>query len=148
VPERRERASSCAAGSVERASPRLPTVRCGAKRFAGSRGVRDTDNRVRIDMLVTGGIPGDGTLHGVVFPDPAAVAVEIEGKKYLSLGALMELKIASGLSAPHRLKDLADAIQLIRVNRLGEHFGDQLHAYVRPKYRELWRLAQHADDEY
>jgi hypothetical protein len=66
----------------------------------------------------------------------------------VSLAALMELKIASGLSAPHRLKDLADAIQLIRVNVLGEHFADQLHPHVQPKYRELWRLAQHPDDEY
>ena len=50
------------------------------ERFPGSRGVRDTDNKVKIDVLLTGGIPGDGTPRGVVFPDPAAVAIEREGK--------------------------------------------------------------------
>ena len=50
--------------------------------------MRDTDNKVKIDVLLTGGISGDGTPHGVVFPDPAAVAVEIEGKKYVSLATL------------------------------------------------------------
>jgi hypothetical protein len=118
------------------------------ERFPGSRGVRDTDNKVKVDILLTGGIPGDGTPHGVVFPDPAEVAIEIEGRKYVSLATLIEMKLASGLSAADRLKDLADTIDLIRVNRLGEHFGDQLHPYVQDKYRELWRVAQLPTGEY
>lgn len=118
------------------------------ERFPGSRGVRDTDNKVKVDILVTGGIPGDGTPHGVVFPDPAEVAIEIEGRKYVSLATLIEMKLASGLSAADRLQDLADTIALIRANRLGEHFGDQLHPYVQDKYRELWRVAQRPTGEY
>lgn len=116
------------------------------EKFPGSRGVRDAERRVPIDVLVTGGIPGDGTPHGVVFPDPAAVAVEIEGKRYLSLAKLVELKLASGLSAPDRLQDFADVIALIRANRLGGHFGDALHGYVQAKYRELWGYAQRPTD--
>jgi len=112
------------------------------ERFAGSRGVKDTDRGVPIDILVTGGIPGDGKARGVAFPDPAAVAVEVAGKQYLSLGKLIELKLASGLSAPDRLQDYADVISLIRANHLGEHFADPLHPYVQPKYRELWGYAQ------
>jgi len=115
------------------------------EKFPGSRGVKDAERRVPIDFLVTGGIPGDGTEHGVTFPDPAAVAIEIAGAKYVSLAKLIEMKIASGLSSPHRPRDLDDAIQLIRINGLGEHFADQLHPYVRDKYLELWRYAQIRD---
>jgi hypothetical protein len=102
--------------------------------------------RVPIDFLLTGGIPGDGTPRGVSFPDPVDVAVEIAGCRYLALGRLVELKLASGLSAPDRLQDFADVIQLIRKNTLGEHFADQLHPYVQPKYRELWGYAQRPSD--
>lgn len=115
------------------------------EKFAGSRGVKDADNKVPIDFLVTGGIPGDGTPRGVSFPDPSEVAIEKEGKRYLTLAKLIELKIASALSAPHRFIDLADVTTLIRINKLGEHFGDQLHPYVRARYAELWRLAQIPD---
>jgi hypothetical protein len=115
------------------------------EKFAGSRGVRDMDRRVPIDFLVAGGIPGDGTPHGIVFPDPASAFVEKEGQRYLTLVKLVELKLASGVSLPHRLQDLADVSALIRVNRLGEHFGEQLHPYVQAKYRELWQLAQQHD---
>lgn len=116
------------------------------EKFPGSRGVKDAQNQIKIDILVTGGIPGDGTPHGVVFPDPAAVAVEREGKKYLSLSKLIELKLASGLTAPDRLKDFADVISLIRSNTLGEHFADSMHPFVQPKYRELWGYAQEPHD--
>jgi hypothetical protein len=112
------------------------------ERFVGSRGVKDTDRGVPIDILVTGGFPGDGKPRGVTFPDPATVAVEVAGKYYLSLAKLIELKLASGLSAPDRLQDFADVISLIRANQLGNHFADQLHPYVQPKYRELWGYAQ------
>lgn len=112
------------------------------ERFPGSRGLRDTERKVPIDFLVTGGIPGDGTPRGVVFPDPAEVAVDVHGKHYLSLTKLIELKLASGLSAPDRPRDFDDVIQLIRVNALGEHVADSMHEYVRPKYRELWGYAQ------
>lgn len=116
------------------------------EKFPGSRGVRDVQNRVRIDFLLTGGIPGSGTPHGVVFPDPAAVAIEQAGKKYVSLATLIEMKLASGLSAPDRPRDFDDVIRLIQANRLGEHFGDPLHPYVQPKYRELWGYAQKPND--
>jgi hypothetical protein len=82
----------------------------------------------------------------VVLPDPAAVAVEIEARKNLSLATLVELKLARGMSAPDRRQDFADVIALIRVNQLGEHFADELHDYVQAKYRELWGYAQNPND--
>ncbi len=117
------------------------------ERFAGSRGVRDTDRRVPIDFLLAGGIPGDGKPHGVVFPDPVGVTIEKAGTRFLALAKLIELKLASGVSLPHRLQDLADVAKLIEVNALGEHFGYQLHPWVRPKYAELWRNAQARDPQ-
>ncbi len=64
----------------------------------------------------------------------------------LPLNTLLELKLASGMTAPHRLRDLADVIELIRVNALEEKLVESLHPYVGEKYLELWRAAQ-ADDE-
>lgn len=116
------------------------------ERFPGSRGVRDAENRVPIDFLVTGGIPGDGTPRGVVFPDPAEAAVELAGTWYLTLAKLVELKLASGLSAPDRPRDFDDVIRLVRLHGLGEHFADGLHPYVRAKFAELWRYAQKPSD--
>lgn len=112
------------------------------EKFPGSRGVKDAERKVPIDIRLAGGIPGDGPPHGIVFPDPALVTIEQEGKRYLDLGTLLELKLASGLSAPERLQDHADVVALIRCNRLGAQFGEGLHPYVRAKYGELWQLAQ------
>lgn len=51
------------------------------------------------------------------------------------------------MTAPHRLRDLADVIELIRVNALGEELAESLHPYVRAKYLELWQAAQVSDEE-
>jgi hypothetical protein len=51
------------------------------------------------------------------------------------------------MTAPHRLRDLADVIELIRVNALDEGFAGSLNPYVQEKYCELWRAAQGADEE-
>jgi hypothetical protein len=66
----------------------------------------------------------------------------------LSPARLVELKIASGMTAPHRLHDLADVMRLTRAAALPRDFATQLDPYVRAKYDELWLLAQHPDDDY
>lgn len=118
------------------------------ERFPGSRGVRDMERRTPVDFLLAGGLPGDGQDRGLRFPDPAAAAVEIEGKRFVSLARLIELKLASGMTVPDRPRDLDDVIQLIRANSLGEDFAAQLHAEVQAKYRELWGYAQRPTGEY
>ena len=60
----------------------------------------------------------------------------------LPLPKLVELKLASGMTAPHRLKDLADVQELIRVASLPRELADDLDPYVREKYLELWRTVQ------
>jgi hypothetical protein len=62
--------------------------------------------------------------------------------RVLDLRTLVELKLASGISAPDRLQDLADVLALIRANALPEAFAERLDATVRDKYRELWIAAQ------
>jgi len=71
---------------------------------------RDVETGVRVEIITTGEFPGDGMRKPVSFPDPAASAVtfEVEGIRVMTLGRLVELKLASGMSVPHRLRDLAD----------------------------------------
>jgi hypothetical protein len=45
-------------------------------KFPGSRGMRDTENGVDVDVLLAGEYPGDRKPKAVVFPDPATAAVE------------------------------------------------------------------------
>jgi hypothetical protein len=112
------------------------------ERFPGSRGMRDAESNVPIDVLITGDYPGDGKPKAVVFPDPAAVGIQVDGTSVLSLLPLIELKIAAGLSSPDRLQDFADVIALIRANDLPEAFGTGLDPSIRDKYAELWTYAQ------
>ena len=75
--------------------------------FTGSKNLRDAEHGVRVEFLIAGEFPGDGKPKPVAFPDPATVGVEIKGVRYLSLPTLVELKLASGMTNPGRLKDLA-----------------------------------------
>ena len=113
----------------------------------GSRGLRDAEAGVNVDVVLAGEYPGDGKPKPVVFPDPAQAAVRGQRVALLPLPMLIELKLASGLSAPHRLKDLADVLELIRQLSLPRTMADSLDASVRDKYDELWQAAQTADRE-
>ena len=115
--------------------------------FAGSRNLRDPTTKVRIEFLVAGQFPGDGKPKPVAFPDPSKVGVEIDGIRYLDLPTLVDLKLASGMSAPYRLKDLADVQELIRTLALPREFADGLNAYVRGKFIELWTASQQSPPE-
>jgi hypothetical protein len=110
--------------------------------FDGSRNLRDTDSGVRIEFLLTGGFPGDGKPKPVAFPDPASTSIDVDGIRFLMLPRLMELKLASGMTNPRRLQDLADVQRLIEVLNLAPDFADQLNPYVRDKYQELWQVVQ------
>lgn len=113
------------------------------EKFTGSRGVRDTESGVSIDFLVAGEFPGDGRPKPVRFPDPCSVPRTDGPYRILDLRTLIELKLASGLSAADRLQDLADVLALIRANSLPESFAEALDPSTREKYRELWAASQH-----
>jgi hypothetical protein len=110
--------------------------------FSGSRNLRDTDSGVRIEFLVTGGFPGDGKPKPVSFPEPASASIDVDGIRYLTLPRLLELKLASGMTNPRRLQDLADVQRVIEVLNLTLDFAEQLDPYVRDKYRELWNVVR------
>jgi hypothetical protein len=114
--------------------------------FTGSRNLRDTDTGVRIEFLVTGDYPGDGKPKPVAFPDPAGVAYEIDGIRFLDLQRLVELKLASGMTHPRRKRDLVDVEELIDALKLSREFADELHPFVRDTYLELWQAVQDYPD--
>jgi len=110
--------------------------------FQGSKQLRDTENGVRVEFLVAGEYPGDGKPKPVAFPDPAGASTEIKGLKVLQLPKLLELKLASGMTNPGRLKDLSDVQEMIRALKLPREVAEQLDPFVRAKYLELWDAVQ------
>lgn len=115
------------------------------EKFPGSKGMKSTRHGVGIDVLLAGEFPGDGKPKPVRFPDPATVAVEGTRVSLLPVERLVELKLASGISAPHRLKDLADVLELVKAARLPRELEVKLDPSVRAKFLELWDAAQTAD---
>ena len=107
-------------------------------KFEGSKNFRDAVTGVNIVALIVGQYPGDGQPKPVAFPAPEDVAeVHEDGIPFVSLRALLELKLASGMTTQHRPRDFDDVIQLIRVNRLPETYADSLNPYVAEKFREM-----------
>jgi hypothetical protein len=103
---------------------------------------RDTETQVRIEILITGDYPGDGKPKPIAFPDPSVVFTERGGIRVVPMETLIELKLASGMSAPHRLRDLADVQDLIVTLKLPIEFAESLDASVRDSFIELWNNAQ------
>ena len=106
--------------------------------FPGARKrLRSTADGVTIEVMTTGEYPGDGKPKPVSMPVPAEASTRIDGIKFVTLEKLIELKLASGLSAADRLKDLADVQELIKIRKLDADFALKLDPYVRTKYLEL-----------
>ena len=107
---------------------------------------RTTQKNVTVVIITSGEFPGDGKPKPVVFPNPKDVSVEIDGIKTLTLEKLIELKLASGMTAPHRLKDLADVQELIKIKNLQGDFAEKLNPFVRDKFIELQKAVAEAED--
>ena len=111
--------------------------------FQGARKrLRSTRDGVPIELISAGEYPGDGKPKPVSFPNPSEAPVEIDGVNFPSLEKLIELKLASGMTAPDRLKDLADVQELIKIRGLSSEFADKLNPYVREKFLELMNAVQ------
>ena len=63
----------------------------------------------------------------------------------LPIERFIELKLASGMPATHRLRDLADVLELVRGTELNRELSEKLDPSVREKYLELWVAAQEPD---
>lgn len=115
--------------------------------FEGAtRKFRTTQENVTIEIITAGEFPGDGKPKPVQFPNPDESEIEIDGVKTLSLEKLVELKLASGMTAPHRLKDLADVQELIKIKGLNADFAKILNPFVREKFLELQKAVADATD--
>jgi hypothetical protein len=115
------------------------------EKFPGSRGFRDTEHDVTIDVLIAGEYPGDRKPKPVRFPDPAEVAIRKGALALVPLATLVELKLASGISTVSRLRDLGDVQELIKYAKLPRELVEDLDASVRERYLELWDAAQTPD---
>jgi len=93
-------------------------------------------------VMTTGEYPGDGKPKPVAFPDPVEAREKKEDLWVIDLETLIELKLASGMTAPHRLKDLADVQELILHLHLPQELAEQLDASVRAEYQKLWDAAE------
>lgn len=113
--------------------------------FAGAvKSFRDSQTQVKVEALTTGEYPGDGKPKPVAFPDPSTAGVERDGYRVIALEKLIELKLASGMTAPHRLRDLADVQDLISILGLPLELEERLDESVRGEYRRLWEAVQQA----
>jgi len=116
--------------------------------FTGaSKKFRTTDENVPIEIIVSGEYPGDGLPKPVQFPEPETASELIDGIKTITLERLVELKLASGMTAADRLKDLADVQELIKLKHLDEAFADRLNPFVRESYLELYKAVAAAKKE-
>jgi hypothetical protein len=108
--------------------------------------VRDTMADVKIDFLLVGDFPGDGKPKPIAFPVPPADCLESSAYRVLPLQQLVELKLASGMSAAHRAQDLVDVMELVRARDLPRDFANELHPYVRAAFDQQWQLAHVVED--
>jgi hypothetical protein len=106
--------------------------------FQGSKNLRETEHGVKIEFLITGEFPGHGKPKPVAFPTPESVAVEIDGIRYISLPALIELKIASGMTNSQRAKDIGGVVELIKNLGLPLNLSETMHPFVQARYKQLW----------
>ena len=75
-----------------------------APAFPGARKrLRSTKDGVRIDVIAAGEYPGDGKPKPVSFLTIGGT-IEIDGIKFVNLEKLIELKLASGMTAPRSVE--------------------------------------------
>ena len=97
--------------------------------------LRSTRDGVSIEVMTSGEFPG-GREAGSI-PEPSTASIEIDGIRIVTFEKLIDLKLASGMTAPDRLKDLADVQELIKIRDLHKDFAERLDPYVRDKFLEL-----------
>lgn len=113
-----------------------------AERVAGTGKLIDTALGVHVDVLSAGRFPGDDKPKPIAFPDPSTTALRGERFALLPRPRFIELKLASGMVAAHRGRDLVDVQELIRSAQLPRSSADELHPWVRETFLQLWELAQ------
>jgi len=121
---------------------RGPYGACGYDQTEARKRVRSHPYGIVIEIATTGEYPGDGKPKPVSMPEPRMASIEIDGVQFVTLAKLIELKLASGISAADRLKDLADVQELIKIGSLQKDFAERLDPYVRDKFLELFEAVE------
>jgi hypothetical protein len=116
-----------------------------AERVPGTGKLIDTEHDVHVDVLSAGRFPGDDRPKPIAFPDPHVCAIRGAPFAMLPLSMWIELKLASGMVAAHRGKDLVDVQELIRSAQLPRDLATELDPWVRARFIALWDLAQIED---
>jgi len=84
----------------------------------------------------------------VVFPVPNAITTtEVDDITVIPLPKLVDLKLASAETAPHRQKDSSDVQELIKNLDLPREFVEELDVSVRKPFMILWQQVQDAKQE-
>jgi len=107
-----------------------------------SRRFVDRQNKISIDVLVTGHYPGRHGPGPFAFPDPAEASEDIDQVRVVTLVQLIQLKLAA-----RRYYYFGDVVFLIRVHNLDEAFASRLHPSVRADYTECLE-EKRREDEY
>jgi len=107
-----------------------------------SRRFIDKQNRVTIDILVTGLHPGLGKPGPISFPDPQAVRQVINNIYYIDLSTLIQLKLAA-----RRYQDFADVVNLISAHNFDESYLQRLHPSLHQDFVECLE-EKRREDEY
>jgi hypothetical protein len=113
-------------------------------RFSGAKTkFHDAGQDVPIDIILTGGFPGNGQTE-VPFPEPASISFETEvgdsgvPVHFVTLPNLINLKLLCYKDLPvDRAMDFTDVQRLIEINFLDESLAHLLHPSV-------WELYQQA----
>lgn len=88
--------------------------------------VVDRTNGVPVDLLVSGQCDSAAALP---YPEPEKLS---SGIQFISLLQLLTMKLSA-----RRMKDLADVVELIKVNQLPLEFGRELNPGVRSTFAEM-----------
>jgi hypothetical protein len=102
------------------------------------------ESGIQVDILPEGGRPGSSSQPApTTIPHPKEMGAAVGKLEYLSLSALIELKLAAG-----RSRDEADVVELIRSNPAKETEILEHLASIHPEYAARFQaLASKARDE-
>ncbi len=102
------------------------------------------ETAIEVDLLPEGGIPGTAARPAPVpIRHPSEYGARRAGLEYIRIAGLFELKLGA-----HRARDMADLVELIKVNP-GELDGIRMHLeQVHPLYsQQLAEIIRQAADE-
>jgi hypothetical protein len=104
-----------------------------------SRRFIDLQSGVSTFFSCEGDPPGGIEWRSVRIPSPT-LHFEVEERiRFANLPTLISLKLASGLSNPRRLRDIADVQEMIKELCLVESFAEKLHKDVRDEFVTMCR---------